>query len=110
MRVRCDRASCAGGVCDRAAKTSGSDDYLLGCDFLAAGNHTDARFAFVEQGIHRAVGANFGAVLLCSREHGFDEQARINRCFFGQPGDRAGLRAKRRLVLASFVWRHRCGG
>ena len=66
MRVRFVR-----GVCDCAAKTSGSDDNLLGCDFLAAGDHTGARFAFVEQGIHGAVGANFGAAMCCSCEHGF---------------------------------------
>ena len=55
---------CAGAVCDRAAKTSGGDDHLFGCDFLAGGNHADARFSVIEQGIHGAVCANFGAAVL----------------------------------------------
>src|SRR5271156_7133284 len=91
------------GVIYRAAKTSGRDDYMFGCDFLAGRNHTCARFALVEQGIHRAIRANFRAALICGREYSFYEQAWIYRCFFREPGDCVGVRAKRWLVFASLV-------
>ena len=75
-----------------AARLSPIDAKAAGGDSLSTrfelgdrlgGNHTGARFTFIEQGVHRAVGTNFGAAVCCGCEHGFDKQARIHGCFFG---------------------------
>src|ERR1700733_11996699 len=112
MRIAFVGAVCAGdcGAGDRPAKTSCSDDYMFGRDVPAAGNYTGTRFVFMEQDIDWAVGPNFGTVLFCGCEYRLDEQARIYRCFFGQPGDRASARAKRPFLLPRFSRRQRLGG
>ncbi len=70
--------------------------------------HSDARCAFAQQGINRAVGANFRAALLAAARTASISNRGSTVASSGSEAT-APLRAQRRFEFAGRLWRHRFG-